>query len=143
MLYYLFEYLEKLNVPGARAFLYISTRSAAAVITSLLISILIGKKVIEILQKKQIGEVVRNLGLEGQYQKQGTPSMGGIIIIASILVPVLLFSKLDNVYILLMILTTIWLGVIGFIDDYIKIFKNIKRAWPVSLRLSLRSLLVS
>ena len=126
MLYYLFEYLEKLNVPGARAFLYISTRSAAAVITSLLISILIGKKVIEILQKKQIGEVVRNLGLEGQYQKQGTPSMGGIIIIASILVPVLLFSKLDNVYILLMILTTIWLGVIGFIDDYIKIFKKHK-----------------
>jgi phospho-N-acetylmuramoyl-pentapeptide-transferase len=126
MLYYLFEYLQKLNVPGAGMFSYISFRSAAAVITSLIISMMIGKRVILYLQKKQVGEVVRDLGLEGQYQKTGTPSMGGIIIIASILVPVLLFNKLDNVYVLLMILTTLWLGAIGFIDDYIKIFKKNK-----------------
>ena len=126
MLYYLFEYLQKLNVPGAGMFSYISFRSAAAVITSLIISMMIGKRVIFYLQKKQVGEVVRDLGLEGQYQKQGTPSMGGIIIIASILVPVLLFNKLDNVYVLLMILTTVWLGAIGFVDDYIKIFKKNK-----------------
>ena len=126
MLYYLFEYLQKLNVPGAGMFSYISFRSAAAVITSLIISMMIGKRVILYLQKKQVGEVVRDLGLEGQYQKQGTPSMGGIIIIASILVPVLLFNRLDNVYVLLMILTTLWLGAIGFIDDYIKIFKKHK-----------------
>ncbi len=126
MLYYLFEYLQKLNVPGAGMFSYISFRSAAAVITSLIISMMIGRRVILYLQKKQVGEVVRDLGLEGQYQKQGTPSMGGVIIIASILVPVLLFNRLDNVYVLLMILTTLWLGTIGFIDDYIKIFKKNK-----------------
>jgi len=107
-------------------FSYISFRSAAAIITSLIISMMIGKRVIMFLQKKQVGEVVRDLGLEGQYKKQGTPSMGGVIIIASILIPVLLFNRLDNVYVLLMILTTIWLGTIGFVDDYIKIFKKNK-----------------
>jgi phospho-N-acetylmuramoyl-pentapeptide-transferase len=126
MLYYLFQYLDKLNVPGAGVFYYISFRSAAAVITSLLISLLIGKRIIRLLQKKQVGEVVRDLGLEGQYQKKGTPSMGGIIILASIVIPVLLFAKLNNVYVLLMLLTTVWLGLIGFVDDYIKIFKKNK-----------------
>lgn len=126
MLYYLFRYLDQLDVPGAGMFNYISFRSAMAVITSLFISMLIGKKIINYLQLKQIGEVVRDLGLEGQYQKKGTPSMGGIIILASILVPVLLFAKLDNIYIMLMILTTVWLGFIGFVDDYIKVFRKNK-----------------
>ena len=126
MLYYLFEYLDKLNVPGAGVFGYISFRSAAAVITSLFISMLIGKRIILFLQRKQVGEVVRDLGLEGQYRKQGTPSMGGIIILASIIIPTLLFAKLDNIYVLLMLLTTIWLGLIGFLDDYIKVFKKNK-----------------
>jgi len=126
MLYYLFKYLDTLNLPGAGVFNYISFRSAAAVITSLIISLLIGKRIIKYLQKKQVGEVVRDLGLEGQYQKQGTPSMGGIIILASIVIPTLLFAKLENIYIILMIVTTIWLGLIGFLDDYIKIFKKNK-----------------
>ena len=126
MLYYLFEYLDKLNVPGAGVFGYISFRSAAAVITSLFISMLIGKRIILALQRKQVGEVIRDLGLEGQYRKEGTPSMGGIIILASIVVPTLLFAKLDNIYVLLMLLTTIWLGIIGYVDDYIKIFKKNK-----------------
>jgi phospho-N-acetylmuramoyl-pentapeptide-transferase len=107
-------------------FTYISFRSAMAIITSLIISLLIGKRIILLLQKKQVGEVVRDLGLEGQYQKKGTPSMGGIIILASIVIPTLLFAKLDNVYVILMLLTTIWLGLIGFLDDYIKIFKKNK-----------------
>jgi phospho-N-acetylmuramoyl-pentapeptide-transferase len=126
MLYYLFRYLHQLDVPGAGIFNYISSRSAAAVITSLLISLLIGKRIILYLQRKQIGEIVRNLGLEGQYQKTGTPSMGGIIILASIIIPTLLFAKLDNIYVILMLITTVWLGFIGFIDDYIKIFKKNK-----------------
>jgi phospho-N-acetylmuramoyl-pentapeptide-transferase len=126
MLYYLFHYLETLNFPGARLFTFISFRSAAAVITSLIISLLIGKRIILYLQKKQVGEVVRDLGLEGQYKKQGTPSMGGIIILASIIIPTLLFAKLGNVYIVLMLITTIWLGLIGFMDDYIKIFRKNK-----------------
>jgi phospho-N-acetylmuramoyl-pentapeptide-transferase len=130
MLYYLFQYLDKLNFPGAGVFNYISFRSAAAVITALFISMLIGKRIINILQKKQIGEVVRELGLEGQYQKKGTPSMGGIIILVSILVPTLLFAKLDNLYVILMLLTTVWLGMIGFVDDYIKIFKKNKEGLP-------------
>jgi len=127
MLYYLFEYLDKLNVPGAGVFEYISFRSASAVITSLIISMIIGKSVILYLQRMQIGEVVRDLGLEGQYKKEGTPSMGGIIILSSIVIPVLLFADLKNVYILIMLITTIWLGMIGFIDDYIKIFKKNKK----------------
>jgi phospho-N-acetylmuramoyl-pentapeptide-transferase len=126
MLYYLFNYLESLNFPGARLFTFISFRSAAAVITSLIISLLIGKRIILYLQRKQVGEVVRNLGLEGQYQKQGTPSMGGIIILASIIIPTLLFARLGNIYIILMLVTTVWLGLIGFLDDYIKIFRKNK-----------------
>jgi phospho-N-acetylmuramoyl-pentapeptide-transferase len=126
MLYYLFKYLHTLNFPGAGVFTYISFRSAMAIITSLIISLLIGKKIILFLQKKQVGEVVRDLGLEGQYQKKGTPSMGGIIILASIVIPTLLFARLENIYVILMLLTTVWLGLIGFLDDYIKIFKKKK-----------------
>ena len=126
MLYYLFQYLESLQFPGARLFTFITFRSAAAIITSLIISLLIGKKIILYLQRKQVGEVVRDLGLEGQYKKQGTPSMGGIIILASIIIPTLLFGKLGNIYIILMLITTIWLGLIGFLDDYIKVFKKNK-----------------
>ncbi|HBC79544.1 MAG TPA: phospho-N-acetylmuramoyl-pentapeptide-transferase [Bacteroidales bacterium] len=126
MLYYLFQYLNELNVPGAGMFTYITFRSAMAVITSLIISMIIGKRIITFLQVKQVGEVVRDLGLEGQYQKKGTPSMGGIIILASIVIPVLLFAKLGNIYVILMLLTTLWLGFIGFMDDYIKVFKKNK-----------------
>jgi phospho-N-acetylmuramoyl-pentapeptide-transferase len=126
MLVYLFRYLDTLNIPGAGVFQFISFRSAMAIITSLIISLLIGKKIILFLQKKQVGEVVRDLGLEGQYQKKGTPSMGGIIILASIIIPTLLFARLDNIYVILMLLTTVWLGAIGFLDDYIKIFKKNK-----------------
>ncbi len=126
MLVYLFKYLDTLDIPGAGVFQFISFRSAMAVITSLIISMLIGKKIILFLQKKQVGEVVRDLGLEGQYQKKGTPSMGGIIILASIIIPTLLFAKLENIYVILMLLTTVWLGCIGFLDDYIKIFRKNK-----------------
>ena len=126
MFYYLFQHLEKLKIPGAGMFQYISFRSGMAIITSLLLTILIGKYIIRKLQKKQIGESIRELGLEGQYQKKGTPTMGGLIILGSILVPTLLFAKLQNVYIILMIITTIWLGFMGFMDDYIKVFKKHK-----------------
>ena len=126
MLYYLFNYLDKLDFPGAGMFHYISFRSAMTLIFSLLISTLIGRKIIDKLQFRQIGEVVRDLGLEGQMSKKGTPTMGGIIIIISILIPVLLFAKLENIYIILMLITTIWLGSIGFLDDYIKVFKKNK-----------------
>ncbi len=126
MLYLLFSYLDQFNFPGAGMFQYISFRAALTVITSLFISLVFGKRIIRLLQKKQIGEVVRDLGLEGQYQKVGTPSMGGIIILSSILIPVLLFGDLENIYVILMIITTVWLGIIGFIDDYIKIFKKNK-----------------
>ena len=127
MLIYLFEYLDRLNVPGAGVFQYISFRSASAVIVSLFISMLIGKRIINYLKKKQIGESVRELGLNGQKQKQGTPTMGGLIILASILIPALLFGDLENVYVILMLITTIWLGFIGFVDDYIKVFRKDKR----------------
>ncbi len=126
MFYHLFEHLQNVDIPGGRLWGYLSFRSALAIITSLLISLFIGKRIIRLLQKKQIGEVVRDLGLEGQLQKKGTPTMGGIIIIISILVPVLLFANLTNVYILLMITTTVWLGIIGFADDYIKVFQHNK-----------------
>jgi len=126
MLYYLFRYLNTIDFPGAGMFEYITFRAAMAIILSLIISTVFGKKIINILQKKQIGEVVRNLGLEGQMQKKGTPTMGGIIIILSIVIPVLLFAKLDNVYVILMLVTTLWLGLIGFIDDYIKVFRGDK-----------------
>lgn len=128
MLYYLFDYLDKqFDFPGAGVFQYISFRAAMSIITSLFISLIIGKRVIRYLQKKQVGETVRDLGLQGQIEKQGTPTMGGIIILCAILIPTLLFAKLNNVYIILMIITTIWLGTIGFLDDYIKVFKKNKK----------------
>ncbi len=126
MLYYLFEYLDKMNFPGAGLFDYISFRAAMALITSLIVSMLFGKKIIAKLQKQQIGETVRDLGLEGQLQKSGTPTMGGIIILSAILIPTLLFGKLHNIYIITMLIATVWLGAIGFIDDYIKVFKKNK-----------------
>ena len=122
MLYYLFGWLhDTLNIPGAGVFQYISFRAAGAIITSLLITIVFGKKLIELLRKKQVGETVRDLGLEGQKAKEGTPTMGGLIILAAILVPTLLFAKLDNIYVIIMLITTVWLGALGFIDDYIKV----------------------
>ncbi len=125
MLYYLFEYLEnQYQIPGASLFTYISFRAAAAVITSLLISTIFGRKIINFLRTKQIGESIRDLGLSGQNEKQGTPTMGGLIILLSTLIPVLLFAKLDNIYIILLIITLLWMGVIGFIDDYIKLSKK-------------------
>jgi phospho-N-acetylmuramoyl-pentapeptide-transferase len=127
MLYHLFDYLNQFfDIPGAGMFRYISFRASMTVITSLLISLFIGKRIINYLRRKQIGESVRDLGLEGQMSKEGTPTMGGIIIIASIVVPVLLFGRLDNVYIMLMLISTVWLGMIGFLDDYIKVFKKNK-----------------
>ncbi|MFO7574033.1 MAG: phospho-N-acetylmuramoyl-pentapeptide-transferase [Bacteroidales bacterium] len=127
MLYYLFQYLDRIaDLPGTGLFNYISFRAAMAVITSLLISMVIGRKIINYLQYKQVGEVVRDLGLEGQYRKEGTPSMGGLIILISIVIPVLLFARLNNVYIILMLVTTVWLGFVGFLDDYIKIFRKNK-----------------
>ena len=127
MLYYLFEYLEQqYQLPGASLFNYISFRSAAAIITSLLISTIFGKKIIEFLKFKQIGESIRDLGLEGQKEKAGTPTMGGVIIIIATLIPVMLFSKLENIYIILLIITMLWMGLIGFADDYIKKFKSDK-----------------
>ena len=127
MLYYLFDYLHKhFDLPGSGVFQYISFRAAMAIITSLLISLIFGKRIIEYIRMKQVGETIRNLGLEGQNQKQGTPTMGGLIIIAAILIPTLLFAKLHNVYIILMLCTTVWLGTIGFLDDYIKVFKKDK-----------------
>ena len=127
MLFYLYEYLQSIDFPGVGMFQYISFRSGMAVIFSLLIATVFGKRLIMRLQKKQIGEVVRDLGLEGQYQKKGTPTMGGILIIIAILVPVLLFSRLDNVYVVWMIVSVVWLGAIGFVDDYIKVFKKNKK----------------
>lgn len=127
MLYYVFQYLESLfKIPGAGVFQYITFRSGMAMIFSLLISIIYGKRIISRLSRMQIGETVRELGLEGQKEKAGTPTMGGIIIIVATLIPVLLFAKLDNIYVLLLILTTIWMGSIGFLDDYIKVFKKDK-----------------
>ena len=127
MLYYLFEYLEKFGIPGAGMFHYISFRAGMSIILSLIISMLFGKRIIYLLQRKQIGETVRDLGLEGQMQKKGTPTMGGVIILASILIPVLLFGDLSNIYVILMLLSTVWLGFVGFLDDYIKVFKKNKQ----------------
>ncbi|WP_456424382.1 phospho-N-acetylmuramoyl-pentapeptide-transferase [Lutibacter sp.] len=127
MLYYLFEYLDKhYNLAGAGLFQYISFRSAMSFIVSLLFSTIYGKRIIDYLQEKQVGESVRDLGLEGQVEKAGTPTMGGIIIILATLIPVLLFAQIDNVYIVILIVTTLWMGTIGFIDDYIKIFRKNK-----------------
>ena len=128
MLYYLFDYLqETYNFPGAGVFQYISFRSAMAVITSLLVSMVFGGRIINLIRKKQIGEQVRELGLEGERQKKGTPTMGGLIIISAILIPTLLFTKLDNIYIIIMIISTLWMGIIGFIDDYIKVYRKDKK----------------
>ena len=127
MLYYLFNFLDKnYNLPGAGVFQYITFRMGLAVITSLIITTVYGRRLIDYIRYKQVGETVRNLGLEGQMQKQGTPTMGGIIILLGILIPTLLFAKIENVYIILMLVTTIWLGAIGFLDDYIKVFKKNK-----------------
>lgn len=127
MLYYLFKFLdENYQVPGAGLFEFISFRSAMAIILSLGISTIYGKKIINYLLKKQVGESVRDLGLKGQSEKAGTPTMGGLIIIIATLIPVLLFSRLDNIYVILLIVTTLWMGTIGFIDDYIKTFRKNK-----------------
>src|SRR5690606_24406982 len=126
MLYYLFDYLDKLDIPGAGLFQYISFRAGLAAFFSLLITITFGKGLINFLRKKQVGEDIRDLGLAGQIQKKGTPTMGGLIIIAAILIPTLLLAKLDNIYIILLIVSTCWLGLIGFLDDYIKVFKKNK-----------------
>lgn len=128
MLYYLFAYLERnFDLPGAGMFEFISFRAGMAVITSLIISLLFGKRLINYLKKKQVGESIRDLGLHGQMEKQGTPTMGGLIILGAILVPTLLFAKLQNIYIIIILITTIWLGFIGFIDDYIKVFRKDKK----------------
>jgi len=127
MLYHLFKYLhDAYGLPGSGMFQYLSFRAALALITSLLIGMVFGGRWIRFLNRKQVGETVRDLGLEGQMEKQGTPTMGGLIILSAILIPALLFARLDNIYILLMLFTTIWLGAIGFIDDYIKVFKKDK-----------------
>ena len=128
MFYFLFEYLElQYQLPGASLFKYLSFRSSLAFIFSLMLSIKYGKNIINFLRKKQIGETIRDLGLAGQKEKSGTPTMGGLIIIVSTIIPVLFFSKFDNIYIILLLFTTLWLGLIGFIDDYIKIFKKNKK----------------
>jgi phospho-N-acetylmuramoyl-pentapeptide-transferase len=127
MLYYLFEYLEsQFSFPGASVFQFITFRAAAAFILSLSISTIYGKRIIRFLQRQQVGESIRDLGLEGQVQKTGTPTMGGVIIIFATLIPALLLAKLDNIYIILLVITTLWMGLIGFIDDYIKVFKKDK-----------------
>ena len=126
MLYHLFQYLESLNLPGAGIFQYITFRSACAIILSLIIATVVGKRVIRLLQRQQIGEEIRDLGLAGQMEKRGTPTMGGVIILLAILVPVLLFARLDNVYTQLMLISTVWFGIIGFADDYIKVFRKHK-----------------
>jgi phospho-N-acetylmuramoyl-pentapeptide-transferase len=131
MLYYLFDFLDKTyDLPGAGLFQFITFRAALAVITSLLIATVWGKKIIKILQDKQMGETIRDLGLQGQSEKAGTPTMGGLIIILATLIPVLLFAKLDNIYVILLIVTTLWMGAIGFLDDYLKKFKNDKDGLP-------------
>lgn len=127
MLYYLFQYLDtQFDLAGAGVFQYISFRAGMAVVLSLLITITFGKRLIGLLQKKQIGETIRDLGLQGQMEKKGTPTMGGVIIIGAIIIPTLLFAKLDNIYVILLLVTTVGLGLIGFLDDYIKIFKKNK-----------------
>lgn len=128
MLYYLFEFLENnYNLPGAGVFYYISFRSALAIITSLLVSLVFGGCIIKIIKRFQIGEEVRKLGLEGEDEKSGTPTMGGLIILSAIIIPTILFAKLENIYIQVMLISTIWLGLIGFVDDYIKVFKKDKK----------------
>jgi phospho-N-acetylmuramoyl-pentapeptide-transferase len=142
MFYYLFDWLDKMfNIPGAGVFKYISFRTAMAGLLSLFLSLIIGKYIIAFLRKKQVGEEVRNLGLQGQMEKKGTPTMGGIIILMSILIPVLLFNKLNNIYIILMIVSTVWLGLLGFIDDYIKVVKKNKSGISARIKLIGQTLL--
>ncbi|MGY0407544.1 MAG: phospho-N-acetylmuramoyl-pentapeptide-transferase, partial [Polaribacter sp.] len=127
MLYYVFHYLDsQYSIPGAGVFKFITFRAAAAFILSLLISAIYGKRIIHFLRKQQVGETVRDLGLDGQQQKSGTPTMGGIIIILATLIPVLLLARLHNIYIIILLITTLWMGFIGFVDDYIKVFKKDK-----------------
>ena len=127
MLYSLFNYLDRMyDLPGSGMFQYLSFRAAMAIIFSLLIVIAFGMPIIRALQRRQIGEEIRDLGLQGQLEKRGTPTMGGLIILVAVLVPMLLFGRLDNVYTQLMLVSTIWLGVIGFLDDYIKVFRHHK-----------------
>jgi len=127
MLYYLFIYLrDHFRLSGAGVFNYITFRAAMAIIASLVISMIFGKNLIRYLQRKQVGEVIRDLGLEGEKQKKGTPTMGGIIIIAAIVIPTLLFARIQNVYIILILVSTVWCGAIGFLDDYIKVFRKNK-----------------
>ncbi len=136
MLYYLFDFLDRVyDVPGTGVFKYISFRAALTLLSSLLITMIWGKNLITFLRVKQIGETVRDLGLEGQMKKQGTPTMGGLIILTSILIPTLLFAKISNVYIVLMLAATVWLGFIGFMDDYIKVFKKDKEGLPGRLKI--------
>ncbi len=131
MLYYLFDWLDRaFDFPGAGVFQYISFRASMAAILSLLIMLFCGKPFIRFIRRKSIGETVRNLGLEGQKEKEGTPTMGGLIILSAIVIPTLLLAKLDNVYVITMLVTTVWLGLIGFIDDYIKVFKKDKAGMP-------------
>ncbi len=141
MFYHIFDYLEQFDFPGAGMFQYITFRSACAVILSLLIATVVGKRIIRILQKQQVGEEIRDLGLEGQMQKKGTPTMGGVIILLAILVPVILFARLDNVYIQLMIVSTIWLGLIGFLDDYIIVVKKDNVGLRPGMKFLLQSIL--
>jgi phospho-N-acetylmuramoyl-pentapeptide-transferase len=135
MLYYFFNWLDQqYDFPGAGMFQYLSFRAGLAVLLSLIISLIIGKRIIKFLQKQQIGESVRDLGLEGQLSKKGTPTMGGIIIILALLIPVLLLADLKNIYVLLMLIVTVWMGLIGFLDDYIKVFKKIRKDFAASLK---------
>jgi phospho-N-acetylmuramoyl-pentapeptide-transferase len=135
MLYYLFTYLEQIDIPGAGLFQYITFRTVMSVIISLVISLLFGKKLIKIIKRKQVNETIRHLGLDGETAKEGTPTMGGIIILGSIIIPTLLFADLTNVYVILMLITTVWLGLIGFTDDYIKTFKHDKKGLAGKLKI--------
>ena len=135
MLYYLYEILSEYDIPGTGMFQYISFRSGASVILSLIITTAFGKKMIRLLKEKQIGEEIRDLGLTGQRQKSGTPTMGGIIILSGIIIPTLLFARLNNVYIMLMLVTTLFLGFIGFVDDYIKVFLKNKRGLAAKFKI--------
>ena len=135
MLYHLFKYLDQLGYSGAGVFNYISFRASLAGIVALLIALIAGKQIIYWLQRQQIGESIRDLGLEGQMQKKGTPTMGGIIIIIALIIPTLLFARLDNIYVIIMIIATLWMGVIGGIDDYIKVFKKDKEGMKATTKL--------
>ncbi|MBQ5524230.1 MAG: phospho-N-acetylmuramoyl-pentapeptide-transferase, partial [Paludibacteraceae bacterium] len=137
MLYYLFRFIhEAFSLPGSGLYSYVSFRAPLTFVTAIFISMIIGKHIIKYLQKKQIGESIRDLGLEGQLSKKGTPTMGGVIIIIAILIPCLLFGRLRNIYLLLMMLTTVWLGALGFADDYIKVFKKNKEGMPGKVKIA-------